>query len=162
THQNFRTILSCRYNFCALQSASVITRPLMDAPSNSRSLATVIEQLDADCTLPPRRRREIQSALRALARSLGANPADVIAEPRHLRQRLANLSPAMARVSKGRLANIRSLASDGLRRAGIKIMPGRCRAPLSPAWAALSAQLPDRKFRIGLARLIRFCSDATI
>ena len=60
------------------------------------TLADVIAHLQADPVLPVGRQRELISALRTTARLLDLDPAAVPAEPRILRQRFRDLSPAAA------------------------------------------------------------------
>lgn len=60
------------------------------------------------------------------------------------------------------MVNIRSLTLAALREAGIAVMAGRSREPLSPAWAVLKAKLEGRRLRYGLCRFISFCSGQNI
>ena len=94
------------------------------------TLADVIAHLQADPDLPIGRRRELISAQRTLARLLDLDPAAVPAEPRGLRQRFRDLSPAAAGISQGRWNNLRSLVLAALKLAGVRVAfdadnPGR-------------------------------------
>jgi len=101
--------------------------------ASASSLADVLARLDDDTSVPPKRRQEMQSAVRTFARAMGRDPGAIPAEPRLLRQGFAALSPAMLDIGKGRWANIRCLVLGALRQTGIKAMPGRGTAPLPPA-----------------------------
>ncbi len=102
--------------------------------------------------------REIISALRTVSRLIGMDPSRIPADPRFLRDHLAFVSRASQGLTRGRWANIRSLALAGLAAAGIAVMPGRSSLPLSAAWQTLRGYLPDANFRHGLSRFMSFCS----
>jgi integrase len=127
-------------------------------PAKPLTIADVIARLEADDGLGSARRAEMLSALRSICRVLNANPQFVPAEPRNLRQRLHGVTHAAAGVSRGRWANIRSLILAAIMRAGIRAMPGGSRQPLAFSWEVLAARLPDKQFRFGLSRFMRFCS----
>src|SRR5215469_11791642 len=141
-----------------------ITRPSMSAPVHNSAteeivtLGDVLRHLEAETALEPRLCREMCSALRTVCRVLGKDATAVPAQPRQLRGDLAKVTPAMAGVSPGRWANIRSLTLKALKRVGIKSMPGRARAAHAPAWEALCASLPDRRCRSGLTRFMSYCT----
>jgi hypothetical protein len=122
------------------------------------TFADVIAHLQADPALPVGRRRELVSALRTTARLLDMDPAAVPAEPRALRQRFRDLSPAAAGISQGRWNNLRSLVLAALKHAGVRVLPGRAPKPLGPAWKELRERLPDPTLRYGLSRFMSFCT----
>jgi integrase len=111
--------------------------------------------------LPARRRQEIASALRTIARALDRPPELILAEPRHLWARLKEIAPRAIGISPRRWNNIRSLACRGL---GLvqPMSPGRNVNPLSDSWDALLNALQSRWVRTALSRLMRFCSAAGI
>jgi integrase len=127
-------------------------------PAKLLTIADVIARLEADDGLGSVRRAEMLSALRTICRVLNANPQFVPAEPRNLRQRLHGITYAAAGVSRGRWNNIRSLTLAAIMRAGIRAMPGGSRQPLAFSWELLAARFPDKQFRFGLSRFMRFCS----
>jgi integrase len=137
--------------------ASVLSDLSNSMTPRSCSLADIISSLQANSNLSLSQQREMISALRAVARFLDTDPAAIPADPRHLRNRLAALSPASFRISRGRWNNIRSLTLAALRQCGVRTMQGRARAPLAPAWEALRARLPDAETRFGLSRFMSFC-----
>src|SRR6185312_1962438 len=73
------------------------------------TIADVIARIRADEALSPRRRDDLCSALRTMTRALDLDPSALPADPRTLRQKLSQLSPAAAGVSARRWKNIRSL-----------------------------------------------------
>jgi integrase len=144
-----------------------ITNRFPIEPEERRSLsavtiADVIARIRADEALTPRRRDDLCSALRTMARALNLDPSALPANPRVLRQKLSQLSPAAAGVSARRWKNLRSLVLAALKQAGIKTMPGRCCATLLAEWQVLRDELADLKLRHGLSRFIGYLSDLNI
>ena len=130
------------------------------------SLADVVARIGAiEGPVPgqqPRKKREMMSAIRRAGGLFGIELSRVPADPAFLRAQFAGVSLALHRMSRQRLANIRSLTLAGLATAGIAVMPGRSSKPLSPAWQALRSQLPDTNSRHGLSRFMSFCSAGQI
>jgi hypothetical protein len=136
--------------------------PMIEKPATAdtaiATIADVLNHLESDAGLDPGRRRELCSALHTVCRVIGTDATLVLAQPRHLRVLLANVTPAVAGVSAGRWSNIRSLTLKALKHAGVKSMPGRYRESHAPEWERLRAQLPDRRFQSGLSRFMSYCS----
>jgi hypothetical protein len=86
-----------------------------------------VEQAD----LPPRRRQEMASAVRTVARALGREPGMVPADARLLAGRLAEVAPAALGFSQRRWANARSLLRAALAMVA-PVSPGRHQAVLTP------------------------------
>lgn len=122
------------------------------------TFADVIARLLADPN-PPRRRGQMISALRTVARLLNADPAAVPAEPNPLRKKFESISPTAAGMRRGRWYNVRSLTLSALKHAGIQVMRGRAHTPLAADWELLRAGLADAKSRHGLSRLMSFCTE---
>src|SRR6516164_3243550 len=131
-----------------VSSRRVITRRDVSSPSivpeghvPATSLADLLAVLQA-CELPERKRQELCSAVRTVARALGRSPQDIAADTRLLANRLKDTAPAAVGISRGRWNNIRSLLRRSL--AYIQpISPGRNRNDLSPEWRELSTRLPS-------------------
>src|ERR1700730_4412905 len=120
------------------------------------SLADVLAAVQS-ANLPDRRRQEMASALRTVARALGKPLVSVPADARRLSDRLKQVSPRAIGISPGRWNNIRSHVRGSL--ALVQPMaPGRHLNNLSPAWDALWRQLKSRPVKIALSRFLRFCS----
>ncbi len=126
------------------------------------TLATLIDNIHADTALPGNRKREVVSAIRTIARTLGALPEDVPAVPAVLRQRLQSVGPAMAGVSKASWQNAMSRFRFALKHGGITYIPGRSTAPLSQEWADVLAMLTSKYDRYELSRFGRFCMTKEI
>jgi integrase len=125
-------------------------------PSREISLADVLAAVDA-CDLPERRRQDLASAVRTVARLLGREPSAIPADPAALGRRLGQVSYAAAGMSRGRWANVRSLfrkALDLVR----PVMAGRSVAPLSPEWKAVWSALPTKSQKTRLSRVCRYFS----
>ena len=120
----------------------------MSTPSASRTAASLPPSLAdvlvaiAAADLPARRRQDLASAVRSIARALGRRPEQVPADPRLLASRLGELAPLALGFSKGRWNNLRSLLRAALELV-VPMAPGRHLAPLSPAWQALWDRLPS-------------------
>jgi integrase len=126
------------------------------------TIAELIEQLRRHPTLAPRRLRDMISALRKICRLAGNRLELVPATATQIRTTFANFSPAAANISTARWCNLRSLALDALRHAGLPALQSRTREPLSLVWDALRDRLPDIESRAGLARFMSYCSGHQI
>ena len=133
-------------------------QPASPAP---RTLADLIRRVDLASDLSPRRRQELRSALRTIARLLGPDPALIPAGPPLLVRRLAEIAPAAHGLSRGRWNNIRSLLGAALALTQ-PMMPGQHREPLTPDWQEHYDRLPSRSQRAILSRFMHHCSAAGI
>ena len=107
--------------------------------------------------MPERKRQELASAIRTVARALGRLPETIPADGRLLAGRLKEVAPAAIGISRGRWNNIRSLLRTALALVQ-PISPGRNRNDLLPEWLALSDKLGSRSEKIALSRVLRFLS----
>lgn len=141
------------------------TSPLLGPaapPASTGTLAQLRAQILADTTLPPRRQRDIASALQSLAKGLG-RPLDTLpAEPAALRALLHKVTAAQMGYQPSRWRNLRSLVGAALARTGQITVPARLDRPPSPAWAALLAQLVSLDTRCRMGRLARYCTGQGI
>ena len=117
----------------------------------------VLELVLADGSLTPRQRQDTASAVRTIARALGGGPEEIRAHPAALRERLKSFTPAMAGLSARRWANVLSLTTRALGRAGLVRTPGRSREPFEPEWTALFRMVDGMGARMALSRFARFC-----
>ena len=122
------------------------------------NMAEVLLRLTALPSWSPRRQRDTMTAIRSLGRVVGKPLGDITTEPAQLRRLLTKAAPALAGIKPRRWTAMRSMVLTALRELGIDVMPGRAKNPLSPAWAALAAQLPGKDSRYGLSRILRFFS----
>jgi len=131
-------------------------------PTKPGTIAELREAMLADGTVDPRRRQEVASALRRLAKAL-CKPAEMIpTAPAALRPMLANFPAVRAGLSAGRWRNIRGLTQFALAHFGLATVPVRSRQALSPAWDALLGDVPAYSERYKLGRLGRYCSGVGV
>jgi integrase len=120
------------------------------------SLATLLAILKT-ANLPGRKRQELASAIRTVARALGKSPEEIPADGRLIANRLREVAPAAIGISRGRWNNVRALLRAALTFVQ-PISPGRHRNGLSPEWVPLAKQLSPSD-RIALSRVLHFCSE---
>jgi integrase len=138
-------------------SSTIPSRSVTASPPSLADLLDAVAQAD----LSERRRQDMASAIRSVARALGRPLADIPADPHLLSKRLIEVAPQALGLSQGRWSNIRSLL-----RAAIKLVmpvaPGRHLSPLSPAWKMLWGPLESQTLKTRLSRLFHFCSEKGI
>src|SRR4051812_36741018 len=122
------------------------------------SLADVIRAVQEADTLAPRQRENLVSAVRTVVRVIGLPAADIPAAPAFLQPRLAGIAVVSHGFGKAHWSNTRSRFAAALKIAGVPLVPGRRRTPLSPAWAEFQARLPGKWLRSGTSRLAGYCS----
>lgn len=123
------------------------------------TLAEVLRLVAADPALGPTRRRDLASALRALARLARRDPADVPAAFPALRALVGGRAAAGLGLSAKRWANVRADAAAALRHAGVAPPRRRLAAHLPEPWKALRAGVDDEAVQRGLARFLGYCAD---
>jgi integrase len=124
-------------------------------PASRATLADVIV-LISQAEFPDRRKEELRSAVRTVARLLRTEPAAIAVDPAALRRRLEAIAPEAHGISRGRWTNVRSLLTKAL--ALVRpMMPGRSRQAILPEWEAFTATLPFSR-TIRLVPLLRFLS----
>jgi integrase len=124
------------------------------------TLADVLAAVQA-ADLTERRRQEISSAVRTIARAIGKPPERIPSHPRLLGERLKQVAPHAIGISPGRWNNVRSLARAGLSLVR-QMSPGRHTNEVSPRWQELVEQLHARPAKMSLSRFLRFCSARAI
>lgn len=126
------------------------------------TLADLLARISSDDSLPLRRRQDVASALRCLAKALGRQPEEIRADPAGLRVRLKYFPHAMAGLSARRWRNILSLLRFALDHAGLTHVPGRACTPLATKWAALFINIVEDRIRYGLSRFMHYSSERGI
>jgi hypothetical protein len=121
-------------------------------------MADVLARTEANATELVRSRRDMTKALHKFSHVLGVSLAMLPAEPSILRERIARASPKRVGMEERHWDNVRSLTLRALRHAGVRVLPGRARAGLSPGWEGLSSCLADPEHRFDLSRALRFFS----
>jgi integrase len=136
-------------------TASTMSR----SPFNpSPALSDVLNSILTDGTLAARRRQDLASALRTLAKALGKSLDELPAHPGRLRERLAAFSPDLAGISHARWVNVKSLTRFALSHSKLSHVPGRYREELVEAWEVLFGRLQTAQARFGLSRFCHYCS----
>ena len=121
------------------------------------TLADLLVEIGSDDALPLRRRQDVASALRRLAKALGRQPEEIRADPAALRVRLKSFPHSMAGLSAQRWSNMLSLLRFALNHAGLAHVPGRACTPLATQWAELFFQIGEDRIRYGLSRFMHYC-----
>jgi len=122
------------------------------------TLASLIELILADQTLPEARRREMASAVRTVAKVLRQEPHMIPAAPADLRDQINEALPLAAGVTGQRWKNAKSLLRKSLAMLDPQVIPARSRAGLLPEWSALIKELQEVSLLRGLARFSKWCS----
>ena len=125
------------------------------APSRSTLADVLAAVLAAD--LPPRRKQDVASAIRAVAKVIGRAPGDIDADRRTLSVKLRQTSPIAIGIGRARWNNIRSGFNFGFRLVQ-PTLPGRSKEPIAEAWGVLYALIETRSDRIRMSRPVRWFS----
>lgn len=121
------------------------------------SLAGVRDAIKTRDDLPAHARRDMLSALQAVAKVAG-RPLDTIStDVPALRGLLEERLPAAHGISPARWRNVRCLLAKSLHEGGATAPPKR--SPLAPEWEDLLHDLPEKPHRIALIPFGRFCSQ---
>ena len=127
------------------------------------TIAQVMEAVRHRPGILPSRRRDLLSACRRMARLLNAEPAQVPVDIPAIRTQLDRLTPVAMGISHKTFQN---LIADFLFAIQLsELMPlrrgGTYSTPLSPAWAAVRAQFPDKRW-LAVSRLAHWASQRGI
>ena len=127
------------------------------------SRATLADLLAAVATAPmtARRRQDMTSAVRKVAKLIGRDAAEVPADLRTLNANLNKVSPMAVGISTARWNNVRSLLRSALALIG-PVMKGRNLMPISEAWTGPYNCIKGKSDQIRLSRLLRWLSAAQI
>jgi hypothetical protein len=117
-------------------------------------------QLISKADSSEKQKQDMRSAVRTVAKMLGAEPAAIAADPLLLRRRLEGIHPEGQALSRGRWANVRSLLCKALALAR-PVLPSRSVMPLLPEWDALATGLEFNR-RVRLLPLLRFLSARSV
>jgi integrase len=123
------------------------------------TLADVAELLQAGSIFEGRRRGDVLSDLRALARITGRALETLPADLRRLRPLLDKVHPVQAGVSRKRLQNIRSSLVAVLRAVRFGPAVALSKTPIVPVWQTLLECLPREQDKYALSAFFRYCSQ---
>jgi hypothetical protein len=121
------------------------------------TLGDVLRRLERHTDLAASRRRDLVSAVRAVARFAGTVPDAVPADVPPLREVLDGAQPGRFRMSRRRLDNIRSLFVQALILTGADVEPLRLEVALTSDWQCLRALLSPAERNL-IARFCQHCS----
>lgn len=133
----------------------------ISTPSRA-NLQDVLSAIDGACDITAKRKQDLRSAVRLVAKILGAEPQLIAADPRAIGRRLDGISAISFDLSAGRWANCRSLLRSALRLV-VPVMSGASVVPLLPEWEPFA----DEARKVGscwlrLGRLLRWLSKRGI
>jgi integrase len=134
------------------------TRTPSSAVVEPPTLATVLAALERPGALAGTRLRDMQSAVRRVAKLLGNEPQVIALDMEAIRVGLGAISPLAAGMTVKRFANIRSDFVAAVKASGVKPVFVRVKKALSPKWVGLFKRLSGRRAHIGLSRIARHAS----
>lgn len=126
------------------------------------TIAQLIARVEADASLPEKKRADICSGVRSLCRALKLQPASAPADAALIAALLRDLTPAGAGMSKGRLQNCRSHMDAALVYADDLFRRRRSRTVLPPHLRAFLNKVIDRWDRTKLLRFTHFLNESGI
>ena len=127
-----------------------------DAPKTFAEVIVKLESLDG---LSQTRRRDLISAMNAMARFLKKPVDQLEANINLLRQRLRQFHPKQAGVSEKTYANVKSAVLAALKLTGANNKRAAGSPPMSDGFQALYDAIPDPLLGYKLSRLFRYCSE---
>jgi len=127
-----------------------------DAPKTFADVIVKLESLDG---LTKTRRRDLISAMNAMARFLDKPVDQLEANLNILRQRLRQFHPKQARVSEKTYANVKSAVLAALQLTGTNNKRAAGSSPMSEEFQILYDAVPDQLVGYKLSRLFRYCSE---
>jgi integrase len=139
-----------------------LSTPRNGSAGNPRpTLADVDAALEKNRALSPIRRRDLRSAVRRVARFMGAESSEVPLELGAISQRFAGSVPIGGARKPKTLVNLRSDFLAAVRSSRIRaVHPAR--HPLNSEWQRLLSAALSMRAQIGLGRFARWCSSNDI
>ncbi len=134
----------------------------MPAQWPTATLGDVLAALSTHQDLSETRRRDLRSAVKRVAALLTDAPERILLDMPAISAKLSRSSPASAGVSAKTFHNLRSDFLAAVRSSGLRSARPSARAPLSPGWQALRAELSTTRAYVGLSRFIRHASERGI
>lgn len=134
-------------------------------PLGTLTFAHIIERLEADLELSDLRRRDLISGLRRVAKAVGRQTEDMLADPKWLQPRVSKIAPAALGLTVKSWQNAVSDTRAALARFGIVKPRNRHIDDLQPAWRALWLAVlasKDKTLIPGLCRFVHFLSNLDV
>ena len=126
------------------------------------TLSDVLTALGKIHTIDQARTKQLAAAIRTCGRLLNRPLEGLPASPKLLLPMLLELTPQRSIRSAKTLANMRTLVKRALILTGAGRRVRHDGTPLSPAWQALYNQLPTKRLKHALSRLIHYANQASI
>src|SRR5262245_41667109 len=125
------------------------------------SLADVRRTVLTNAELPRLTRRKMASSVKRFAWFVGQPPEAIPADLPAIRTLFETTSPARRDRSRQYWAQVKYHVMKALRLHGVKVLSGRCRTELPPAWSGLVDRLAPRQ-RSLLPPFVRHCIEQRI
>jgi hypothetical protein len=126
------------------------------------TLSDVLTALGKIHTIDQARTKQLAAAIRTCGRLLNRPLEGLPASPKLLLPMLLELTPQRSIRSAKTLANMRTLVKRALILTGAGRRVRHDGTPLSPAWQALYNQLPTKRLKYALSRLIHYANQASV
>jgi integrase len=126
------------------------------------TLATVLAVLQRPGAPAGKRLRDLQSAVRCVAKLLGNEPQIIALDMETISVGLGAISPFAAGMTAKRFANIKSDFVAAVKASGVKPVFAPVKKALSPRWVGLFKRLSGRRAHIGLSRFARYANGKGI
>ena len=131
-------------------------------PPSRTTLEDVLKAIDDAGDIKPHRKQDMRSAVRVVAKAIGREPGQIMADPRGLGNALNRVSHLSIGLSAGRWANCRSWLRAALKLV-VPVMPGAHKQPLLKEWERLATEVrKTRSCWLRLGRLMRWLSARQI
>ncbi len=120
------------------------------------TLQDAIDFIDGLSSFSARRRRDLVSDLKSVARILGRHPSEIALDVPMLRTALQRVNPGVHNISSKRFTNIRSSLDCALRL--VRVLPRkRPKPPKTSAWQAYWDRIPKHYMKARVTRFIDYC-----
>jgi integrase len=127
-------------------------------PAQPATLQDVIDRVVDNAALSSSRKRDLRSGVVVYAKIVGEAPAAILLDLAAIRKTLDGVVPLQAKVSRKRLANLRSDIAGAIAASGLQPMLKTFGVELDKDWAGLLDAVDDKAVANGLSRLARWAS----
>jgi integrase len=133
----------------------------VDCPTPGKLTFADVQRAVVDASgLPDGARKNLLRAVEIVASQMGAAGLSGVIDVAKIQRRFEKVTPAViGYASVGGLSSMLSSFRRALRIAGVQVMPGRSRNPLSAEWAALRQAADSAGLWPALSRFAHFCSE---
>jgi integrase len=132
--------------------------PPNPANPSAATLADLLSSLQHETSLSAIRMRDLQSAVKRVARLLNEEPVAIPLDLPAIGVKLAAINPLADGLTSKTFSNIRSGFLTAVKVSGLRSVQRSTKITLSPAWTDLLAQLSEQRAHLGLSRFARYAS----